>query len=127
MVVKDLAPEALVVARVNRSSNIEKIHGTFEFQNNPQIFNLTWEHDEAFVSGFTDQKSGNGTITLEMVVYCSEQGTSSTVTATWRLEDEVGLSGEERSVDLAIDFAACSSARRAIPSSEGVVVRLPEP
>jgi hypothetical protein len=90
--------------------NIAKIHGTFEFENSSDVFNLTWEHDEAFVSGFTDQASGSGTIEVAIFVYCSERG-SNIVTATWQLEDELGFKGEKKSTTMNVSFGGCTALR----------------
>lgn len=93
------------------AANIAKIHGRFEFDGSSEVFDLTWEHDEEFVDGFTDQESGDGTIELVIVVYCSEEGTSTTVTATWQLEDELGFKGEEESTNMNVSFGVCTTLR----------------
>jgi hypothetical protein len=102
--------------------NVVRIHGSFELPGNATVFDLSWNHDEAFVSGFTDEDEGIGSIELVIVVLCSEQG-NRVVKTTWRLEDAFGHESPPRMRELNVSYTGCPTLQEPATIDGGSTVR----
>lgn len=86
-------------------ANLQRLIGRYSIGGSsaPLEFDLT---DSTYTSGF-DAKSGNGTYTANVTVYCSEKG-NNPLRLTFTLVDAFDQHSEERSADVTIDYSGCA-------------------
>jgi hypothetical protein len=67
--------------------------------------------DDASVSGFDNADTGPGTVTFDLLVFCSENR-ENPLTAIFTLTDEFDQVTEEKTFDIPVDYSGCPSTVR---------------